>query len=159
MPSIKVSPNPVNPGQALTISGQSIPNSTVTIENQKDGSSVSLKSFTTTSGSNGNWSIDVDTNGFSNGTYKTRAKSEQTSSGINIKTDFSNYTFYGVGQNAEVTLNADLNRDGKVNLTDFSILLFWWATDGGSSDPPADINLDGTVSLTDFSILLFNWTG
>lgn len=56
-------------------------------------------------------------------------------------------------------INADLNRDGRVNLVDFSILLFWWASDGGDSDPPADINLDGTVSLTDFSIMLFNWTG
>jgi hypothetical protein len=54
---------------------------------------------------------------------------------------------------------ADLNRDGKVNLTDFSILLFWWNTDGGTSDPSADINGDKKVNLTDFSILLFNWTG
>ncbi len=156
MPSIKVTPDPVNPGQTLTFTGYAIPNSTITIENQKDKSSATLKSFTTTSGSSGAWTLTVDTNGFTNGTYKVRAKSAQTDGAF---TNFSNYTFYGVGERAATGINADLNRDGKVNLIDFSILLFWWGRDGGTSDPPADINRDGTVSLTDFSILLFNWTG
>lgn len=157
MPSILVDPDPVNVGEVLTITGFSIPDATITIENMKEGSSQSLKSFTTTSDSNGEWSVSVDTNGFSdNSTYKVRAKAEQSGG---IKTNYSDYTFYGVGQAADVPLNADLNRDGSVNLTDFSILLFWWGGDGGDSDPPADINQDGSVSLTDFSIMLFQWTG
>jgi hypothetical protein len=157
MPSIKASPDPVNPGQTLTLSGYAIPNSEVTVENENERSTASRKAFTTTSGSNGAWSIQVDTNGFSSGTYKARARSRSASAGI--ETNFSGYTFYGVGQEADAPLNADLNTDGKVNLTDFSILLFWWGGSGGNSNPPADINGDGTVSLTDFSILLFNWTG
>jgi hypothetical protein len=104
------------------------------------------------------WSLQIDTNGFSNGTYKIRAKAKQLT-GLLLETNFSDYTFYGVGQAADVPLNPDLNRDGKVNLTDFSILLFWWGGNGGNSNPPADINRDGKVNLTDFSILLFNWTG
>ncbi len=156
MPSILVDPDPVNPGELLTISGYSVPNATVTIENQQDGVKQSLKTFTTTSANNGQWSIEVDTTGFRVGTYKTRAQATQSAS---LNTAFSNYTFYGVGEEASVSLNADLNRDGSVNLTDFSILLFWWGSDGGASNPPADINQDGNVSLTDFSILLFNWTG
>jgi len=155
MPSILVEPDPVDVGQNLAISGYSIPDATVTLENQKDGSSVSLKTFTTTSDNDGAWSVDVDTSNFSGGTYKVHAKADN---GAGLKTNFSDYTYYGVGQEA-VSLNADLNRDGKVNLTDFSILLFWWGSDGGSSDPPADINQDDRVSLTDFSILLFQWTG
>lgn len=158
MPSILVEPDPVDVGQTVTISGFSIPNAVITLENQKDGTSVSLKEFTTTSDGGGEWSIDIETSGFSQGTYKVRAKAKQEG-GLGISTNYSGYTFYGVGQEAEVTLNADLNRDGDVNLIDFSILLFWWGSDGGSSNPPADINRDGTVSLTDFSILLFNWTG
>lgn len=157
MPSIKASPDPVDPGQTLTLSGSAIPNSTVTIENQNERSTASRKQYTTTSGSNGAWSVQVDTNGFSAGTYKVRARSSQAAGGI--ETNFSGYTFYGVGEKADGPLNADLNTDGRVNLTDFSILLFWWGGDGDDSDPPADINGDGTVSLTDFSILLFNWTG
>jgi hypothetical protein len=156
MPTILVEPDPVDPGQTLTITGFSLPNADITIQNQKDGSAASLKTLETTSDSDGEWSVTLDTDNFSAGSYKVRAKAVQ--SGIGRETNYSNYTFYGVGQ--EVTgINADLNRDGSVNLTDFSILLFWWASDGGSSDPPADINQDGTVSLTDFSILLFNWTG
>lgn len=158
MPSIQVQPDPVTPGQTLTISGSSIPNAEVTVENQNDKSSASRKSFTTTSNSSGDWSLTVDTSSFSNGTYKVRAKSKQLG-GLGLETNFSGYTFYGVGQSADVPLSADLNTDGKINLTDFSILLFWWGGNGGDSNPPADINRDGSVSLTDFSIMLFNWTG
>jgi len=158
MPSIKITPNPVTPGQTLTVSGYAIPNAVVTLENQQDKSSISLKTFTTTSDANGAWSTTIDTTGFRNGTYKVRAKAKQESGDL-VETNFSGYTFYGVGQAADVPRSSDLNRDGKVNLIDFSILLFHWNTNGGNSNPPADINGDGKVSLTDFSIMIFNWTG
>ncbi len=157
-PSIKVTPDPVDPGATLTISGYALANSTVTIENSKKGSAASKQTFTATAGSTGAWTLTVSTSGFSQGTYQVRAKSVQTT-GLLLSSGFSNYTTYGVGQAAERPLSADLNRDGKVNLTDFSILLFWWNSDGGDSDPSADINQDGKVNLTDFSIQLFNWTG
>jgi hypothetical protein len=155
-PSILVTPDPATPGSPITISGYSLPNATITIENERDASAASRKVFSATSNSSGVWSISVDTTGFTNGTYKTRAKASQ---GVGLATNFSNYTVYGVGQAATRALNTDLNRDGKVNLVDFSILLFWWGTAGGDSNPPADINSDTRVNLTDFSILLFNWTG
>ncbi|MDC1205622.1 hypothetical protein N8083_02125 [Candidatus Pacebacteria bacterium] len=156
MPSILVVPDPVDLGAVAKVTGFSIPDATISIENENDKSTASLKTFTTTSDSSGEWSIDVDTTGFTRGTYKIRAKAEQIGG---VETHFSDYTYYGVGQEAEVQISADLNRDGSVNLVDFSILLFWWGSDGGISDPPADINRDGNVSLTDFSIMLFNWTG
>jgi hypothetical protein len=154
-PSILVTPNPVNPGQALTISGYTLPNATVTIENEKDKSTASRRSVTVTANSSGAWSTPIDTSSFTSGTYKVRAKAEQ---GTRV-TNFSTYTLYGVGGPASGSSNSDLNRDGRVNLTDFSILLFWWNTAGGDSNPPADISQDGRVNLVDFSILLFNWTG
>ncbi len=155
-PTVKASPDPVNPGTTLTFSGYGLPNSVITIENEKEGSSASRKTLTAVTNSTGVWSTTLATDGFSNGTYKVRVKSVQSES---LSTNFSNYVLYGVGQTAIRPLNADLNRDGKVNLIDFSILLFWWGTDGGNSDPAADINADAKVNLTDFSILLFNWTG
>ncbi len=155
-PTIKVTPDPVDPGATLTVSGYALPNSTVTLENEKDKSSITKQNFTVTAGSNGSWSTTIPTNNFTVGTYKIRAKAEVSPT---LTSNFSNYTFYGVGQNATRPINTDLNRDGKVNLVDFSILLFWWNTDGGTSNPSADINADGRVSLTDFSILLFAWTG
>jgi hypothetical protein len=155
-PSFKVTPDPVTPGQTLTISGFTIPNGVVSIENEKDKNVASRKQFTATANASGAWSVSVDTNGFTNGTYKARAKVALQPTG---SSNFSNYVLYGVGQAATRALNADLNRDGKVNLTDFSILLFWWGTAGGNATPSPDINSDTRVNLTDFSILLFNWTG
>ena len=154
-PSIKVSPDPVEPGQTLTVSGYALPDALVSIQNGKMRSSI-VKDLSVTSNSSGLWTTTIDTGSFSQGTYQIRAKSSQTDG---ASTNWSEYTFYGVGQEADVPINADLNRDGKVNLIDFSILLFWWNSNGGDSDPSADINSDGNVSLTDFSILLYNWTG
>lgn len=157
MPTVKVTPDPVTPGTPLVISGYTLPNATVSIENQNDKSSASLKSYTATSDSSGKWTTTVPTDGISAGTYKARAKSKRDSDGVS--TNWSGYTYYGVGQAAARPTSSDLNTDGKVNLVDFSILLFWWNTDGGASSPPADINQDGRVTLTDFSIMIFNWTG
>jgi hypothetical protein len=154
-PSILVAPDPVDPGETLTVSGYALPNATVEIENGRNNAGISSEQ-TVTSDSNGRWSTTFDTNNFRVDTYRVRARA--TGAG-GTQTNWSEYTFYGVGQEAESPLNADLNRDGDVNLIDFSILLFWWNTDGGNSNPPADINRDGNVSLTDFSILLFQWTG
>lgn len=154
-PSIKISPDPVTPPGQVTFSGYGLPNSTITLENEKDKSPITKKIHQATTDSNGVWSLSISTEGFAVGTYKVRAKSEVVSGAV---TNFSNFAIYGVGTKA-VSSNADLNRDGKVNLVDFSILLFWWNSNGGNSDPSADINGDGRVSLTDFSILLFNWTG
>jgi Dockerin type I domain len=155
-PSIQVTPDPVTPGQTLTVSGSALPNSTVTIQNGK-AKSRNMSESTTEADGSGRWTLTLNTSNFSRGTYQIRAKSAQTNGAT---TNYSAYTFYGVGEAAQTgSINADLNRDGRVNLTDFSILLFWWNTNGGDSEPPADINRDGRVNLTDFSILLFNWTG
>lgn len=155
-PSILVRPDPVEPGQQVTFSGYGLPNATIEIQNGRINTTGS--NLQTTSNSSGQWQLSVSTSGFSVDTYQVRARSVQVG-GVGITTNYSEYTFYGVGQDADVPLNADLNRDGRVNLTDFSILLFWWNSNGGDSDPPADINRDGRVNLTDFSIMLFNWTG
>jgi hypothetical protein len=156
MPSIRVTPDPVPVGETARISGFAIPNAAITIENQQERGAASLRTLTTNSAANGAWSIDLPTTGFNPGTYKVRARAQQAGG---VVTNFSAYTFYGVGQSATVPRNTDLNRDGRVNLTDFSILIFWWNSAGGNSNPPADINSNGRVGLEDFSILLFNWTG
>ena len=156
-PSISVDPDPADPGQTVTVSGYALPDSTVTAEiGVLDGSPTTRQAIADDDGA---WNLTYDTDAA--GTYQVRARAEQTDGDRTEETEFSDYTFFGVGQAADVPSgnNTDLNRDGSVNLVDFSILLFWWNSDGGDSNPPADINGDGTVSLTDFSILLFNWTG
>jgi hypothetical protein len=155
-PSIKVSPDPVQPGQTLTVSGYGLPNSVVTVQYGKQKAKSNTELTATADGS-GKWSTTINTSSMSRGTYQIRAKSVRTSDGVT--SDFSGYTYFDVGEASQVKSNADLSRDGRINLTDFSILLFWWNTNGGDSNPPADINRDAKVSLTDFSILLFGWTG
>lgn len=54
------------------------------------------------------------------------------------------------------TIPADLNCDGRVNLTDLSILLYYWQQKGAGIK--ADINKDGIVNLIDFSVMLYWWT-
>ncbi|MAZ30323.1 hypothetical protein CL655_03505 [bacterium] len=152
--TLEVTPNPVDPGVTATIRGYTLPNAQVTIENRpQNGSATTLLA---SSNSDGFYTTSLSTNGFSQGTYEIRFRAEPS---VGSPTEFTDWFYYGVGQEADVPINADLNRDGSVNLIDFSILLFWWNTNGGDSDPPADINRDGRVSLTDFSIMLFNWTG
>lgn len=154
-PSIRVNPNPVDPGQTLTVSGYAIANSTVTIQTGPQRARL-MPETTTTADASGRWSTTLSTSGFSRGTYQVRAKAQRDT----LTSDYSGFTFYGVGESAQGgSLNADLSRDTRINLTDFSILLFWWNSNGGDSNPSADINADGRVTLTDFSILLFNWTG
>ena len=156
-PSFSVSPDPADPGDEVVIAGYTLPGATVTVENERQGSAASRTSQTTTADSSGRWSVIVPTSGFSVGTYQARAKSAPETS--SRSSSFSQFVAYGVGEAAATTVNADLNRDSRVNLIDFSILLFWWGSDGGTSDPSADLNGDNRVNLVDFSILLFNWTG
>jgi len=154
-PTIAINPDPAEPGETVRFFGYALPDATVTLEHESDDGSDS-QTLVAISDSDGEWSVTLDTTGFARGTYQVRARAEQVDG---ERTNFSNYVFHGIGQEAEAPLAPDLNRDGSVNLIDFSIMLFWWQTNGGDSDPPADINQDGNVSLTDFSILLFNWTG
>lgn len=153
--TVEVVPDPVPLDGSALVRGYTLPNASVTLENRIQGGSSATTLFAT-SDANGFYSTTLAAAGLARGTYEIRVKAEQDGG---ESTEFSDWNFYGIGQEADVPINADLNRDGRVNLIDFSILLFWWDTNGGDSDPPADINRDGRVSLTDFSILLFNWTG
>ncbi len=153
-PTIRVANQNVNPGAVITISGQSVPNSSVEVH--VDNSAIVER---TTAAQNGNWSISFDTSRVSVAAHILRARAVVGNPPLTTESSFSNSLQLFVGVDGQVTTPSDLNRDGRINLIDFSILIFWWQTNGGDSDPPADINGNGRVSLEDFSILLFNWTG
>lgn len=153
-PTLRVSATEVNPGAVVTVSGQSIPEARVEVHAAPTG-----QIFETISGSNGDWQLDIDTQQLSIAQHTLRAKSVIGTGSLTTDSAFSRSVQLAVGVDGQATSNADLNRDGRVDLIDFSILIFWWGTNGGDSDPPADINQDGIVNLADFSILLFNWTG
>jgi cysteine-rich repeat protein len=153
-PTIKLSATQANPGDDVTIQGYAAPNSSVEIQ---VGSNT--KTLTTTAAANGSWNTLFETQGLSAASYNLKARYIDGTGALKRESTYGSVVQLALGVDGQPTSNADLNRDGKVNLTDFSILVFWWGTPGGNSNPPADINLNGRVSLEDFSILLFNWTG
>lgn len=153
-PTIRTSNPNVNPGDVITLQGQTMPN--VDVEVSIDNGSQIL---TTTSDASGNWSIQFDTSTVSVNTHTVKARFLETTGSLKTDSPYGSVLSLFVGVEGQATNNSDLNRDGFVNLIDFSILIFWWGTPGGNSNPPADINQNGNVGLEDFSILLFNWTG
>ena len=153
-PTLRLSAQEVDPGDVVTVSGQSIPNATVEVEVQPSGLTLE-----TESGNNGSWELELDTALISIAEHTIRARTLTGTPPLTTNSAFSRSLQLFVGVDGQPTSNSDLNRDGRVDLIDFSILIFWWGTDGGNSNPPADINGDGIVNLADFSILLFNWTG
>ncbi|MCA9354013.1 MAG: hypothetical protein KC877_00660 [Candidatus Kaiserbacteria bacterium] len=153
-PTIAVQSQNIDPGAVITVSGQSVPSARV--ELHVDDSDLVE---TTTAGSNGNWTISLDTSRLSIAEHILRARTVVGTPPLTTESAFSTSLQLFVGVDGQISQPSDLNRDGLVNLIDFSILIFWWGTSGGDSDPPADINQNGQVSLEDFSILLFNWTG
>jgi len=153
-PTIRVENQNVDPGDVITISGQSVPGTSIELHVDDDGVLE-----TGTSDDDGEWSISLDTSKLQIAEHTLKVRSVSGNPPLTTQSNFSSSLQLFVGVDGVATTPSDLNRDGKVNLIDFSILIFWWGTNGGNSDPPADINGNGNVGIEDFSILLFNWTG
>ena len=157
-PTIELGKNSLSSGEALSVFGQSAPNKSVEVwlfpqkEGQLKDEEIVKKSGVT--GPTGEWSVSMDTTGLK-GIYRVKAKSMINGVG---ESGFSQIIDLSIGAPAvpaEECAGADLNKDGRVNITDFSILLYWWGTDNAC----ADQNHNGTVDLIDFSIMMYYWTG
>ncbi len=153
-PTLRIQKANVNPGELVTVSGQSVP--LATIELHVNNSELVER---TTANEAGEWSFPLDTSKLRVAEHTLRARSVSGVPPLTSQSGFSSALQLFVGVDGRATTPSDLNRDGRVNLTDFSILIFWWGSDAGNSDPSADINGNGRVGIEDFSILLFNWTG
>ena len=153
-PTISVPNQNVNPGDVVTVSGQSIPNAAIEVHVDNGG-----RIERTTANAEGVWSLSLNTASLTVAPHTLRARSVSGTGQLTTQSSFSTALQLFVGVDGQTTTPSDLNRDGRVNLIDFSILIFWWQTNGGNSNPPADINGNGRVSIEDFSILLFNWSG
>lgn len=153
-PTVRVDEQNVNPGDFVTVSGQSVADATVELH-VDNSDSVEVIS----TDENGDWSYILDTGTLSIAEHILRARAITGNPPLTTESTFSTSLQLFVGVDGVATQPSDLNRDTFINLIDFSILIFWWQTNGGDSDPPADINQNGNVGLEDFSILLFNWTG
>jgi len=151
-PTVAVTPERISPGGTASFVGCAVPETTVRayVNNSQDPEE-------TIAAGNGDWSIAYTTAGLAAEQFHTVKANYVDPNNAELKSGFSAITNFYVGDRdaGSAGLTADLNFDGKVNLTDFSILLFNWNT----TSALADINKDGTVSLPDFSIMLYYWTG
>jgi len=155
-PTIMVDKEEVKKGDTISIFGQSIPNSEVSITVNSLNEFI-IKKITD---KDGIYLINFDSGVLEIGDHSTKSKVAQ---GDEISNVSKTIPFRVGNKNILVSKNklppsrGDSNSDGKVNLIDFSIAAFWYK----KSNPPStvDMNKDGIVDLIDFSIMAFYWTG
>ncbi len=152
-PSLELTDNEIDPGDPLTVLGRAKPDSQINILLEGP-----LRSYNTTSDSNGDWSYlltTTETATFAPGQYQVYANAQDNASTQSIASPTANFTVLSPDSdnpapNCNIS-HGDLNCDNVTNLIDFSILLFHWNT----NHRVADINSDSKVNLTDFSIMMF----
>lgn len=152
-PSITIDKPEVKLGETVTVAGATMPNSTVTVT----VNSVQAKNYSFTAGPDGSWSKAINSADVGVGSHTARARATFSGTGVS---EYSNSVAFAVNplEKCDGKKSADLNCDGRTNLTDFSILLFFWQQ-RAPSNARADVNADGRVTIVDFSIMLFQWTG
>lgn len=176
-PVIALAVDEANQGDALNLSGQTHPSSTVTLVLDD------TNNLTTLSDTLGRWSYSLSTTSLSLGTHNIYAKTTDGLGNISSSTTKRTFTVTqaptatptpGVGPTstpapvptATPTTGltptptcgiADLNCDGLVDGADLSILLVNWGRP--TTTPRADINQDTVVNIVDFSIMMYYWTG
>ena len=152
-PTIEVNKKSVRHGEDVTIYGQTVPQTEVVVHINSDEEIVQQ----TDSLENGDWALLFNTEPLEEDFHTAKALFQVNVEGNIIKSGFSKSISFYVGKlgGEAVCPGADLNGDGRVNLTDFSILLFYWGTDNEC----ADQDQSGNVDLVDFSIMMFYWTG
>jgi len=152
-PTIDVSSKSVRQGDNITIFGQTVPETEVLIHINSEEEIIEQ----TNSKDTGEWQLVFNTEPLEVDFHTAKALFQIETGGNIIKSGFSKTVSFAISKRGgeAVCSEADLNHDGRVNLTDFSILLFYWGTDNEC----ADQNQNGIVDLIDFSIMMYYWTG
>ncbi len=152
-PSINIDKKSVRQGEDIKIYGHTVPETEVHIHINSEQEFIEK----TNSKDSGEWDLVFNTTPLEEDFHIAKALFQVAAGNNIIKSGFSRSISFHVGKiGGEVPCpEADLNHDGKVNITDFSILLYYWGTD----DACADQNQNGIVDLIDFSIMMYYWTG
>ncbi|OGH93739.1 MAG: hypothetical protein A2538_02565 [Candidatus Magasanikbacteria bacterium RIFOXYD2_FULL_41_14] len=154
-PTIAADKSEVKRGDTLSIFGQSLPQSEITVQVN------STQEFfaKARADKDGVYLYNLDTAFLEIGDHSARSKSTVA----NEISAYSDRIAFKVGTKSvneavDTTYKkADLNRDGSINLVDFSVAAYWYKR----KSPPAkyDLNNDGKIDLVDFSIMAYYWTG
>lgn len=151
-PTIEADKQTLKIGETITLLGQTVPDGAVTVV----VSSSVTQSFTTDADGDGLWSRQLLAADVGVGDHTAKAKAVAPTSEVSDFSDPVAFSITPAPDKCSGKNRADINCDGKVNLTDFSILLFFWRLEN-PANKRADMNGDRVVNLTDLSILLFNW--
>jgi len=154
LPTIQASSLVVNPGDTVTIFGQTLYDSFVTIDMGGLGSTTVL------SAANGVYGYTLNTTGIAEGQYTLKAKVKNTQ----WESGYTNGITLTVGEAPPETIFVigDVNYDDKVNIVDFSISAFWYKRPLSAAFTVIEadrLNGDGKVDLKDFSLMAYHWTG
>lgn len=157
-PTLSVDKSQVKQGDKLSVTGQTVPLSTVTVFVGQPGNLTDQ----VLANADGTYTYVLSTSALSIGDYSVSAKSTLG----NEASDFGTSVFFKVSDRSVPTpegyLKADLNHDNRVNLVDFAIAGFWYKRDLSAAFLPEEakyLNGDGKIDLTDFAIMAFYWTG
>ncbi len=154
-PTVRVDKTEVKRGEPISILGQTIPLSELTITLSSDQEFF----IKTTADNDGAYLYAFDTTPLELGQHlaKSKAVLDNEISPTSRVVAFTVGTKTKLTQLAPGTPKGDVNSDDHVNLVDFSIFAYWYQR---PSPPVAvDLNSDGKVDLVDFSIMAFYWTG
>lgn len=154
-PTIALDKSEVKRGDTLSIFGQSIPQSDITIAvNSEQEIFAKAKAD-----KDGVYLYNLDTAFLDLGDHSARSKATVA----NEISAYSERVAFKVGTKSLAETvdtsyrKADLNNDNQVNLVDFSVAAYWYKR----KSPPSkyDLNSDGKIDLVDFSIMAYYWTG
>ncbi|HNW71651.1 MAG TPA: hypothetical protein PKZ36_00445 [Candidatus Paceibacterota bacterium] len=155
-PTISIDKVKVKRGDNITISGKATPESEVKISvfgNQE-------YFYKTTPNIKGEYFYVLNTSSMESQKYQTQSNEVYKNQTSPYNSPLS---FFVTNQNINkeeqlcLSIKADLNCDGYVNLIDFSIMAFWY--ERLNVPKQIDQNGDGVISLIDFSVLAFYWNG
>lgn len=156
-PTIDTDKIEVAKGDTLQVFGQASPDSVVLINVNSDTPHF----FQVNSDSSGAYLLNLDTSILEMGGHHAKSKAVIQ----NDMSAFGHLAAFSVGTKSVIKgedgsgsyVDADLNKDGVVNIVDFSILAYWYH----KPFPPAyvDLSKDGVVNIVDFSIMAFYWNG
>lgn len=147
--SIEISATEITLGDILDVFGRAHPLSQITVFVGAGG----MYSDTVQANSNGWWTYPFDSEEHTLGDGVHIAYAREV-----VQGGFTSILTQSIQFVVSACQIADLNCDGRVNLTDFSILMYYWL-DTSPANPRADINEDSIVNLKDFSIMMYYWTG
>ncbi|PLX21201.1 hypothetical protein C0584_03235 [Candidatus Parcubacteria bacterium] len=152
-PTIDIDKKTVKRGDDIMVFGNTIPESGVNVHINSPQEFINSVEST----EDGAWEFVFNTEPLEEEFHTAKAMFTIASEDTDLQSGFSKSISFFVGTvgGTAVCDEADLNADGRVNITDFSILLYHWGTDNEC----ADQNQNGEVDLIDFSVMMYYWTG